>query len=121
MGGIQMPQPIRNWYFEPEPVPLDAAGAGDDDAAAAGLAWLPAALLQQHGARRLSPSDAATIPGSGRDGWARTPDSTVYRARTLLIPADLLRDDAVVGAINAALAPVGMRIVAPDLDRRPER
>ena len=115
-----MPQPIRNWYFEPEPVPLDAASAGDDGVAA-GLAWLPAASLQQHGARWLSPSDAATIPGSGRGGWARTPDSTVYRARTLLIPADLLRDDAVVGAINAALAPVGMSIAPPDLDSRPVR
>ena len=116
-----MPQPIRNWYFEPEPVPLDAASAGDDDGVAAGLAWLPAAALQRHGARWLGPSDAATIPGSGRGGWARTPDSTVYRARTLLIPADLLRDDAMVGAINVALGPVGMRIVPPDLDSRPVR
>ena len=45
----------------------------------------------------------------------------MYRARTLLIPADLLRDDAVVAAINAALAPVGMSIVLPDLDSRPVR
>jgi hypothetical protein len=120
MGGIQMPQPIRNWYFEPEPEPVRqyAAGSGDDDGVAPGLAYLPAAALQKHGARRLNPSDAPTIPGSRRDGWARTPSSTVYRARTLLIPADLLRDDAVVGAINAALAPVGMRIVLPDLDSR---
>jgi hypothetical protein len=116
-----MPQPIRNWYFEPEPVPQDAGGSGDDDGNAPGTAFLPGASLQQHGARRLNPSDAATIPGSARDGWARTPNSTVYRARTLLIPADLLRDDAVVGAINAALAPVGMSIVPPDLDSRPTR
>ena len=45
----------------------------------------------------------------------------MYRARTLLIPADLLRDDAVVAAINTALAPVGMGIVLPDLDSRPVR
>ena len=45
----------------------------------------------------------------------------MYRARTLLIPADLLRDDAVVQAINAALAPVGMSIVLPDLDSRQAR
>ena len=116
-----MPQPIRNWYFEPEPVPPDAASAGDDDGVAVGLAGWPAALLQLHGARRLSPSDAATIPGSWPGGRGGAPDSTVYRARTLLIPADLLRDDAVVGAINAALAPVGMSVVAPDLDSRPVR
>ena len=116
-----MPQPIRNWYFEPEPVPPDAAGAGDEDGVGADLACWPAALLQQHGARWLSPGDAATIPGPGRGGRGRTPDSTLYRARTLLIPADLLRDDAVVGAINAALAPVGMSVVPPDLDSRPVR
>src|SRR3984957_7429003 len=121
MGGFQMPQPIRNWYFEPDPVPPGAGSAGDEDGVAPGLVFLPGASLQQHGARRLNPSDAPTIPGSGGDGWARTPSSTVYRARTLLIPADLLRDDAVVAAINAALAPVGMSIVLPDLDSRPVR
>src|ERR1700722_18865270 len=121
MGGFQMPQPIRNWYFEPDPVPPGAGSAGDEDGVAPGLVFLPGASLQQHGARRLNPSDAPTIPGSGSggDGWARTPSSTVYRARTLLIPADLLRDDAVVRAINAALRPVGMSIVLPDLDSRP--
>jgi hypothetical protein len=121
MGGIQMPQPIRNWYFEPNPVPQEAGSSGDDDGIAPGLVCLPAASLQQHGARRLNPSDAPTIPGAGREGWARTPSSTVYRSRTLLIPADLLRDDDVVGAINAALAPVRMRIAAPDLDSRRPR
>jgi hypothetical protein len=121
MGGFQMPQPIRNWYFEPDPVPPRAGSAGDEDGFAPGLVFLPGASLQQHGARRLNPSDAPTIPGSGGDGWARTPSSTVYRARTLLIPADLLRDDAVVRAINAALRPVGMSIVRPDLDSRPPR
>jgi hypothetical protein len=121
MGGIQMPQPIRNWYFEPEPVPPEAGSPGGDGGIAPSVAYLPGASLQQHGARRLNPSDAPTIPGGGRDGWGRTPSSTVYRARTLLIPADLLRDDAVVGAINAALASVGMSIVLPDLDSRPIR
>jgi hypothetical protein len=121
-----MPQPIRNWYFEPDPVPQEAGSSGtdddDDDAGVApGLTCLPAASLRQHGARLLNPSDAPAIPGSQREGWARTPESTVYRARTLLIPADLLRDDAVVQAINAALAPVGMSIVLPDLDSRQPR
>src|SRR5580692_10647167 len=116
-----MPQPIRNWYFEPDPVPPEAGSAGDDDGIDPGLVFLPGVSLQKHGARRLNPSDAPTIPGSGRDGRARTPSSTVYRARTLLIPADLLRDDAVVGAVNVALRPVGMSIVLPDLDSRPVR
>ena len=80
---------------------------------------MPAASRRRHGARLLDPSDAPTIPGSHERGWGRTPSSTVYRSRTLLIPADLLRDGAVVAAINAALAPVGMSIVLPDLDSRP--
>jgi hypothetical protein len=116
-----MPQPIRNWYFEPDLVPPEAGSAGDDDRIEPGLVFLPGASLQKHGARRLNPSDAPTIAGSGRDGRARTPNSTVYRARTLLIPADVLRDDAVVEAVNAALRPVGMSIVLPDLGSRPVR
>jgi hypothetical protein len=114
-----MPQPFRNWYFEPDRVPPEAGGPGRDDGIAPGLAYVPPASRQRHGARLLDPSDAPTIPGARQQGWGRTPSSTVYRARTLLIPADLLRDDAVVAAINAALAPVGMSIVLPDLDSRP--
>jgi len=133
-----MPQPIRNWYFEPDPGPQEAGTAADDDGVAPGLTCLPAASLRQHGARVLNPSDAPAIPGGsvsggsvsggtvsggsvsgdGQAGWARTPSATVYRARTLLIPADLLRDDAVVRAIDTALARVGMSIVLPDLDGR---
>jgi hypothetical protein len=116
-----MPQPIRNWYFEPDRVPQQAGNSGDDDRIAPGISYVPLTSVRRHGARLLNPSDAPTIPGSRQRGWARTPNSTAYRARTLLIPADLLRDDAVVGAINAALAPVGMSIVLPDLDGRPVR
>ena len=116
-----MPQPIRNWYFEPDLVPQQAGNSGDDDRIAPGIAYVPLASVRRHGARLLNPSDAPTIPGARQRGWGRTPNSTAYRARTLLIPADLLRDDAVVGAINAALAPVGMSIVLPDLDVRPVR
>jgi Subtilase family len=119
MGGFQMPQPFRNWYFEPDRVPPEAGGPGRDGIAP-GIACVPPASRQRHGARLLDPSDAPTIP-SARPGWGRTPSSTVYRARTLLIPADLLRDGAVVAAINAALAVVGMSIVLPDLDSRPVR
>jgi hypothetical protein len=116
-----MPQPFRNWYFEPDFAPPEAGRPVDDDGVAPGLACVPPASRQRHGARLLDPSNAPTIPGSRRQGWARTPSSTVYRARTLLIPADQLRDDAIVAAINAALAPVGMSIVLPDLDSRPIR
>ena len=116
-----MSQPTRNWYFEPDPVPERAWSAADDDGAAPTLTCVPGAVLQRHGARLLNPSDAPAIPGSGRDGWARAPRSTAYRARTLLIPADLLRDDAVVRAMNSALAPVGMSIVLPSLDSRRTR
>jgi hypothetical protein len=121
MGGFQMPQPLRNWYFEPGPVPGETGSSGADAGVASAIAYVPPASRQRHGARLLDPSDAPTIPGSRRRGWGRTPSSTVYRARTLLIPADLLRDDAVVAAINTALAPVGMGIVLPDLDSRPVR
>ena len=121
MGGFQLPQPFRNWYFEPDPVSGESGSSGADADVAPGIAYVPPASRQQHGARLLDPSDAPTIPGSRQRGWGRTPSSTVYRARTLLIPADLLRDDAVVAAINAALAPVGMGIVLPDLDSRPIR
>jgi len=116
-----MPQPIRNWYFEPDPVPQECGEADDDDGIAPSLTYLPVASLQRHGARLLNPSDAPAIPGSPQEGWARTPRSTVYRARTLLIPADLLRDNAVVLAINSALAHVGMSIVLPHPDSRQVR
>jgi Subtilase family len=121
MGGFQMPQPFRNWYFEPDPVAGETGSSDADAGVAPGIAYVPPASRQRHGARLLDPSDAPTIPGSRQQGWGRTPSSTVYRARTLLIPADLLRDDAVVAAINTALASVGMSIVLPDLDTRPVR
>ena len=116
-----MPQPLRNWYFEPGPVPGETGSSGADAGVAPGIAYVSPASRQQHGARLLDPSDAPTIPGSRQRGWGRTPSSTVYRARTLLIPADLLRDDAVVRAIDTALVPVGMSIVPPNLDSRPVR
>jgi hypothetical protein len=56
------------------------------------------------------------VPGAPA-GWGRPPRSTVYRARTLLIPADLLRKRDIVTAIDTALAPVGMRIAFPDQER----
>jgi hypothetical protein len=87
----------------------DGARHGDVESAP-GLGSPPAALLQRHGARVLYPADAASVRG-----WP-APQSTVYRARTLLVPGDLLQEPA-IGPINRALARVGMRLVRPAPDR----
>ncbi len=89
------------WYLEPHRD--DDPTAGDDDGTAPGLTGLPAALLQRHGARVLDPAQAVAISGQ------RTPRPTVYRARTLLIPDDLLSNPI----LNQALARVGLRLVRP--------
>src|ERR1700684_801273 len=60
--------------------------APDRDDHGSGLGTLPQALLDRHGARVLHPSSAPVA-----DGWP-APRSTVYRARTLLVPPTLLRD-----------------------------
>jgi Subtilase family len=67
---------------------------------------MPASLLQRHGARVLCPAEAAAVAG-----WP-APRSTVYRARTLLVPGDLL-NEAAVSDMNRTLAQVGMTVVAP--------
>ena len=112
-----MPQPTENWYFEPWPV---GRGGNGDDAAAPRLTCVPLALLQRHGARLLDPSTAPVIPfqPGAPASWSQAPQSTVYRARTLLVPDDLGADRPVVDAINTALAPVGMQLVIPAPDRR---
>ncbi|HLK02199.1 MAG TPA: S8/S53 family peptidase [Streptosporangiaceae bacterium] len=115
-----MPQLARNWYFEQHPTSKQGGGPDHDDDSAPGLTSVPAALLLRHGARVLDPSDAPVIP-AGRARTPRTPRPTVYRARTLLIPADLLGHQPFVTAVNEALAPAGMRVVPPDLDRPPVR
>lgn len=116
-----MPQLTTNWYFERRPAGDPPGQADRDDDSAPGLTCVPPALLQRHGARVLNPSTAAAAPSRTPGGQPSTPRSTVYRARTLLIPADLLRNPAVVRAINEALALVGMRIVLPVLNKRPVR
>jgi hypothetical protein len=97
------------YFFEPR---RHGDGDGhDDDGLAPGLISVPAALLQRHGALVLDPGTAAAVPGYA------APRSTVYRARSLLVPDDLLQDPAVVRAINAVLARVGMTLVPPGPDR----
>jgi subtilisin family serine protease len=121
-----MPDPMTNWFFAPR---RDGAGVrhddDHDDDSAPGLTGVPAAVLQRHGARVLDPGNAAAVPDFREQGpngnRTRTPRATVYRARTLMIPADLLRNSEVTQAINGALALVGMNIVRPELDNRPVR
>lgn len=78
--------------------------AGEPDAS--GVQCIPAAVLQRHGALVLSPADCAVVRG-----WP-TPQSTVYRARTLLVPPGLLAG-APFDAINQVLARVGLSLAAP--------
>ncbi|MGH3232431.1 MAG: S8 family peptidase [Streptosporangiaceae bacterium] len=95
-----MPEPNMNWYFQP---PRHRDGASPNDSAP-GLITLPPEVLQRHGARVLDPETAVAVAGY------RPPRSTVYRARTLLVPLEL-QQDPTVGLINAALRGVGMKLL----------
>jgi Subtilase family len=102
------------WDFPPERE--DGQAEIDDENSAQGLQCLPAALLQRHGARVLNPADAAVVPGQP------LPRSTVYRAKTLLIPEELLAmpllegdlDNGPVSTINSVLAQVGFSLMLPE-------
>jgi hypothetical protein len=65
---------------------------------------VPPEVLQLHGARVLDPETAVAVSGY------RPPRSTVYRARTLLVPPELQREPT-VGLINATLRGVGMKLL----------
>ena len=88
------------WFFQPRP-DGDGAERDDDDDSGPGLLGLPAALLDRHGARVLDPGRA------GDGGRLPRPRPTVYRARTLLVPDDLLQDDEFIAAVNEVLRPPG--------------
>jgi hypothetical protein len=107
-----MREPIMDWYFESYPDD-ERARPGDSDAAQ-GQIILPAAVLQRHGAVMLEPGRAARAPGQPE------PRPTVYRTRSLLVPADLLAEPA-LGAINTVPARVGMRLVPPERAERPDQ
>lgn len=87
-------------------------GRYTDEPAASGVQCMPAALLQRHGALVLSPADSAAVRG-----WP-TPQSTVYRARTLLVPAGLLSGPP-FDAINRVLARVGLGLAVPPGQQSP--
>jgi len=105
-----MREPTMKWFFEPrrgddgaghdqaghDQAGLDQAGHDHDDPAG-GLVSLPVALLRRHGARVLDPEAVVAVRGYP------TPRSTVYRARTLLVPGDLLADRAFIAAVNQIL------------------
>jgi hypothetical protein len=73
----------------------------DHDGSGPGLEHLPQALLDRHGARVLHPS---SVPVA--EGWP-TPRSTVYRARTLLVPQNLHNQDF-LAQVTLVLERVGM-------------
>jgi hypothetical protein len=97
-----MPEPNMTWFFQPRRH-RDGAGPDPDDSAP-GLISLPADVLQRHGARVLDPETAVAVSGYP------SPRSTVYRARTLLVPRDLQQDPG-IGLINAVLDGVGMKLL----------
>jgi subtilisin family serine protease len=101
------------WFFEPHPEG-DGAERDDDDDSAPGLLDLPAALLERHGARVLDPGRAGVV-----DGYP-VPRRTVYRARTLLVPDDLLRDEDFIADVNQVLRHAGVRLVPPEEGRDPD-
>ena len=92
-----MPEPNMNWYFQPR---RHRNGASPSDSAP-GLITLPPEVLQRHGARVLDPETAVAVAGF------RPPRSTVYRARTLLVPLEL-QQEPTVGHMNAVLRGVGV-------------
>ncbi len=104
-----MPEPNMKWYFQP-PGHRDGTSPSDDSSAP-GQITVPPEVLQQHGARVLDPETAVAVSGY------RPPRSTVYRARTLLVPLELQREPT-VGLINAVLRGVGMKLLpsAPGQD-----
>lgn len=94
-----MPDPSPDWFFQPR---SQAAGAAED--AGDGLIRFPAELLQRHGARILNPDTAASVPGFP------PPRSTVYRARSLLVPVNL-QHAAKLATFNQVLSGLGMKLL----------
>ena len=104
-----MRERTMRWYFEPR---RDNGGTRQhEDDSAAGLISIPVDVLQRHGALVLDPGQAVAV----RDD--PTPRSTVYRARSLLVPDNLLQDPDFVAEVNRILERVGMNLVPPAPDR----
>ena len=96
---------MKCYFVPPDDHELsDLSDPDEDDDAGSGITPLSPALLARHGARVLDPSTAPSA-----EGWPR-PRPAVYRTRKLLVPPRFQRAPY-LGAINAALARAGMRLV----------
>ena len=93
-----MPEPNPDWFFQPR-----SHDAGTPADTGDGLIRLPAEVLQRHGARTLDPDTAVSVPGFP------PPRSTVYRSRSLLVPANLQHTDK-LATYNQVLSGVGMKL-----------
>ncbi len=98
-----MREPNTKWFFQRRPAGNGARSRDDD--AAPGLINLPAAMLLRHGARVLDPGSAVAVDG------VPTPQSTVYRAKTLLVPGNLHGQEP-IRALNKILEPIGVNLVS---------
>ncbi|MCE7007236.1 S8 family serine peptidase [Kibdelosporangium philippinense] len=79
---------------------------GDDDRSA--VPEIPQNLLERHGARVLNPVNALVAGGP-----YPPPRSTVYRAGSMLIPNDIIRDARNTVAFNEVLNRVDLELITP--------
>ncbi len=86
---------------------LGAQQVGGSEAESASRLRVPPVLLDRHDARVLDPN-RHDVSGGPR------PRSTAYRPRVLLIPDDVLRDEATIGAVRRVLNAAGIEVAAPE-------
>ncbi|HUN33283.1 MAG TPA: S8 family serine peptidase [Trebonia sp.] len=90
--------------FITPPGAAGSAGMGEEEESAPRPLRAHPDILSRHNARVLDPDD---VPVAG--GWPE-PQSTVYRAHTLLLPPDLIEEPN-LGPLNDVLGRAGMRLV----------
>jgi len=83
---------------------VESAGPDEEAESAERSLYAQPEILLRHGARVLDP-DGVPIAS----GWP-APQSTVYRAHTLLLPPDLAQEPK-LSALNEALSGAGMRLI----------
>ncbi|ALG07375.1 S8 family peptidase [Kibdelosporangium phytohabitans] len=87
-------------------VPKPARPSGEDDRTAVPV--VPQHLLERHGARVLNPVNALVAGGP-----YQPPRSTVYRAGSMLMPNDMVRDARIVASFNEVLSRADLELVPP--------
>lgn len=92
------------WFFTPPAASHQSGGRGGQ---APGQLDIPPAVLQRHGALVLDPGKAAVLNED------ELPRHTVYRARTLLIPGDVLLNTGYTDAVSEILRGIGLVLVLP--------